>query len=94
MIGALQEKLKETDDNGRFSTRMIPTVVMEMNTAMEYALAYLNGETNGKVDMEAFKAALIKASGTDESEISFTTYDINGVKYDNFALVLGPWAML
>ena len=93
MIEAIQAKLKETNDNGRFSTRMIPTVVMEMNTAVEYALAYMNGETNGKVDMDAFKAALIKASGTEEG-ISFNIYDVNGVKYDNFALVLGPWAML
>ena len=93
MIEAIQAKLKETNDNGRFSTRMIPTVVMEMNTAVEYALAYMNGETNGKVDMDAFKAVLIKASGTEEG-ISFNIYDVNGVKYDNFALVLGPWAML
>ena len=93
MIGALQDKLKETGDNGRFSTREIPTVVMEMNTAVEYAKLYLTGETDGKVDMAALEEAFKTATGGSEG-ISFTTYDVNGKKYDNFALVLGPWAML
>ncbi len=93
MIGAIQDKLKETDDNGRFSTREIPTVVMEMNTAVEYAQLYLAGETDGKVDMAAFEKAFNTATGGSEGT-SFMTYDINGVTYDNFALVLGPWAML
>lgn len=93
MIQAIQDKLAETDDNGRFSTRTIPNVVMEMNTSVEYALAYLNGETGGeKVDMEVMKESLIKAAGTDE--VSFNTYDVNGIKYDNFALVMGPWTLL
>ena len=93
MIGALQDKLKETGDNGRFSTREIPTVVMEMNTAVEYAKLYLSGETDGKVDMAALEEAFKTATGGSEGT-SFTTYDVNGKKYDNFALVLGPWAML
>ena len=93
MIQAIQDKLAETDDNGRFSTRTIPNVVMEMNTSVEYALAYLNGETGGKkVDMEVMKESLIKAAGTEE--VSFNTYDVNGIKYDNFALVMGPWTLL
>ncbi len=93
MIQAIQDKLAETGDNGRFSTRTIPNVVMEMNTSVEYALAYLNGETGGeKVDMDVMKEALIKAAGTDD--VSFNTYDVNGLKYDNFALVMGPWTML
>ena len=42
--------------------------------------------------MDVMKEALIKAAGTDD--VSFNTYDVNGLKYDNFALVMGPWTML
>ena len=94
VIEQIQAKLAETDDNGRFSTRTIPRTIMTIDTGVEYAIAYLQGETNGeKVDVDVLESAFNKAIGNAEN-VSFRTYDVDGEVYDNFILVLSPWTLL
>lgn len=94
MIEAIQNKLKETGDNGRFSTRTIPVTILTINTAVEYGIRYLQGATNGeKLDINIVEEAFKKATG-DAAGTTFRVYDVEGVTYDNEVLVQSPWSLL
>ncbi len=97
MIEEIRNKLKETNDNGRFSTREIPMVVLMMDTSVYYAIDFINGKTNGeKVDMDHLRACLAETTGLplDSPEIGFNVYDYLGKSFDNYALFYSPYAML
>ena len=91
----ISKKLAETGDTGRFSCREIPVVIMMMDTSVYYAIDYIKGLTDGKVDMEHLRACLAEATGraVDDPEIGFVVYDYLGKQYDNYALVLAPFIL-
>lgn len=96
LIDEMSKKLAETNDNGRFSTRRIPTVILMMDTSVYYCIDYIKGETNGKVDMDHLRDCLAEATDMpkDSDEIGFNVYDYLGKQYDNYALFYSPFAML
>ena len=96
LIEEISKKLSETGDNGRFSTRRIPTVILMMDTAVYYSIDFIKGQTDGKVDMDHLRDCLAEATGMpkDSPDIGFNVYDYLGKKYDNYALFYSPYAML
>ncbi len=69
----------------RFSTWSLPVNMSMINAGFEYAQAYAEGKTNGKVDMEVLNQAFSHAAGGD---IELGTYvDASGNAYDNYLLI-------
>ena len=96
MVEELQKHCAEMGNTGRFSVRATPNVVNCMNTGVVYAQYFIEGKTDGKVDMEALREAYAEVCNQSVDEVSFSTYtSIDGTEsYDNYALILSPWAML
>ena len=96
MVEELQKHCAEMGNTGRFSVRATPNVVNCMNTGVVYAQYFIEGKTDGKVDMEALREAYAEVCNQSVDEVSFSTYtSIDGTEsYDNYALILSPWAIL
>lgn len=88
-IGYVVEEIKKgvaaKDGTGRFSTWPVPVAMMFIEAGAEYAIDYIQGNTNGKMDL-----AKLQEKFKDYAEVSITTTALeeNGVKYDNYQLVL------
>ena len=70
IIEAIRQKVAEKNGTGRFSTWETPVNMTIIESAVEYAIKYCNGETNGKNDPEALKQAFDTVAGTDKVKIS------------------------
>lgn len=70
---------------GRFSTWPVPVAMMFVEAGSEYAMKYASGEIKEKVNLEAMTKEFKEYAKTD---ITITTLEENGVKYDNYYMVL------
>ena len=69
----------------RFSTWSLPVNMSMINAGFEYACAYAEGKTNGKVDMEVLNKCFANAAG---GEIELGQYvDAEGKTYENYLLI-------
>lgn len=59
--------------------------MMFIEAGAEYAKAWIEGETDGKVDMKVLEEKFKEYAKTD---IQMTTLEEGGQKYDNYFLVL------
>ena len=84
-IKNLATYLNEHDAVDRFSTWSLPVNMSMINAGFEYACAYAEGKTNGKVDMDVLNQCFEDATG---SPIELGTYvDAEGNEYDNYLLI-------
>ncbi len=84
-IKNLASYLNEHDAVNRFSTWSLPVNMSMINAGYEYACAYAEGKTNGKVDMDVLNKCFTNATG---GEIELGTYvDAAGVEYPNYLLI-------
>ena len=84
-IKNLATYLNEHDAVNRFSTWALPINMSMINGSFQYACAYAEGKTNGKVDVEYLQKCYSEAAGSD---IEFTKYvDASGSTYDNYLLI-------
>ena len=84
-IKNLANYLNEHDAVGRFSTWSLPVNMCMINAGFEYAQAYAEGKTNGKVDMDVLNQCMASAAG---SEIELGSYvDAAGTEYPNYLLI-------
>jgi hypothetical protein len=88
LVGGMQDVIDQTNRkvgsaglSGHFSTWPVPAAMMGTIGATEYALMWMDGKTNGKVDKAALTRAMSAYAGVD---ISLVTYDINEEKFDNY----------
>lgn len=77
--------IKEKGGEGRFSTWPVPVNMMYIEAGAEYAKAWIEGETNGKVDLDTLKAKFSEYAGT---EVSVENLEEGGKTYDNYFTVL------
>ncbi|QNO14022.1 DUF3798 domain-containing protein [Alkalicella caledoniensis] len=61
MIG---EKVAEAGASGRVATWPVPVNMMFIEAGVEYAIAYLNGETDGRVDKAKLQSIMEEIAGT------------------------------
>jgi hypothetical protein len=84
-IKNLANYLNEHDAVNRFSTWSLPVNMSMINAGYEYACAYAEGKTNGKVDMDVLNKCFANAAG---GEIELGTYvDASGNEYPNYLLI-------
>ena len=84
-IKNLANYLNEHDAVNRFSTWSLPVNMSMINAGFEYAVAYAEGNTNGKVDMDVLNKCFANAAG---GEIELGTYvDASGNEYPNYLLI-------
>ena len=84
-IKNLANYLNEHDATNRFSTWSLPVNMSMINAGYEYACAYAEGKTNGKVDMDVLNKCFANAAG---GEIELGTYvDASGNEYPNYLLI-------
>ncbi len=77
--------IKEKGGEGRFSTWPVPVNMMYIEAGAEYAKAWIEGKTNGKVDLEVLKEKFKEYAGTD---VQVKNLEEGGKKYDNYFTVL------
>lgn len=85
ILETVKTEIAAKNGTGRFSTWSVPVSMMFIEGAVEYAMQWAEGKTNGKVDQEALKKAFEDYAKT---TISMTTLEDNGVKYDNYFMIL------
>lgn len=91
-IEVIHAKLEEMGVSGRFGCWNFSVWDCFMNAGVEYAVAYINGETNGTCDEAVLKAKLEEAAG---SEVEITPYsDENGLSLDNTFYFVGGLIIL
>ncbi len=82
----------ENDMTGRMSTWPVPANMMYIEAGVEYAIKWMNGNTNGKIDIdvikECFKEYAESVSQGKEIEIKVTNLEENGKEFDNYFMVL------
>ena len=88
-IGYLVDEIKrimaEKGMTGRTSTWPVPVAMMFVEGGAEYAIDWIEGNTNGKIDVDKIKEAFKEYAGMD---IELSTLEEGGVKYDNYFLCL------
>lgn len=91
IINAIKEKVAEKNGTGRFSTWETPVNMTIIESAVEYAIKYCNGETNGKNDPVALQEAFDKVAG--EGNITMSNYKsvITGEELSNVYMILGKY---
>jgi len=85
VIDEIEKGIAEYDGSGRFSTWRVPVSMMFIRGGAEYAINYIAGETDGKLDLENLKQEFEEYAG---AEIKLTPLTESGVTYDNYQLVL------
>jgi hypothetical protein len=90
VLGEITKKVAEGGGTGRFSTWPFPNVMMFIEGGTEYAIAYLDGKTNGKADKAKFEEIF---SGITGKAINLTTFtnDSTGKTFDNFFMVTSDY---
>lgn len=81
IIDELKKAVGKANANGRVATWPVPVNMMYIHAGVEYAIAYLEGKTGGKVDKEYLVALLEDIAG---GGIELTNYK----DYDNYFLYL------
>ncbi len=85
-VEQIKSKIAEYDGTGRFSTWPVPINMMFIESGAEYAIAYLEGNTDGKNDSEKL-TELFKDYA--ENDITMTTYtNSEGNELNNMYLIL------
>lgn len=85
MVETVGNILKEKGMEGRLSTWPVPANMMFIEAGAEYGIAYAKGELTEKFDPELLKKELEKYAKTD---VKINTLEEEGVKYDNYFMVL------
>ncbi len=92
IVGGLQDVIDQTTKivvdaglSGRFSTWPVPAAMMATIASADYAVKWLDGETDGKVDLKVLADCMGDYAGL---EITLNPYVEDGVSYDNYLLFL------
>ena len=85
-LDAIKAKLEEKGMAGRVSTWAVPANMVMIEGGTEYAFKYINGETDGKIDMTVMKDCLTAAAKGQEVKLDVLTDA--GTTYDNYLTIL------
>jgi hypothetical protein len=90
VVEEIKKKVAEKGGTGRFSTWPVPVNMLFVEAGFEYAKAYLEGQTSGKVDQAKLEEIFGKVAG---SPVKFTTFtnESTGKKNENFFMMLSDY---
>jgi len=77
--------VKEAGNEGRMSTWSVPVAMMFIEAGADYAKAYIDGETDGKVDEVVLREKFEEYAKTD---IGMELLEEGGKKYNNYFMVM------
>ena len=90
MLEQLQAKVDEYGMNGRVSTWAIPCNMLFIEAGVEYAIKYLEGETDGVLDDTVLRETIQECAG--DVEMTVNNYvDESGNAKDNHYLVMADF---
>ncbi len=81
----IREKIAEKGATGRFSNWPLPVNMMFIRAGVAYAKAYIDGETNGKVDIEVVKAKFSEDAGVN---VDVGTLDDGTNQFEHYFTVI------
>lgn len=90
VIDEITKKIAERGGKGRFSTWPVPVNMLFVEGGFKYAKAYLDGETNGKVDKAKLEEIFNRVTGL---TIKLNTFknESTGKTNDNFFMLLSDY---
>lgn len=90
IVDEIGKKIEAKGASGRFSTWPVPVNMLFVEAGTEYAMAYIEGKTNGKNDKEKLSEIL---NSKVDGKITIRPYTDNGTKktYDNYYLLLSDY---
>ena len=90
MIDEITKKVAEEGGTGRFSTWPVPVNMMYVDAGVRYAIDYINGDTDGKLDVDVIKAKFKEYAKVDMTVTAYTDEE-TGKTYDNYLFVLSDF---
>ncbi|EYE88567.1 hypothetical protein Q428_07335 [Fervidicella metallireducens AeB] len=90
VVAEIGKKIQEKGGKGRFSTWPVPVNMMFVEGGVEYAKAFLEGKTNGKVDKSKIEEIFSSIAGM---KINLNTFknESTGKTFDNFFMILSDY---
>jgi len=85
VVGEITRIMAEKGMTGRTSTWPVPVSMMMIEGSAEYAKAWIDGETDGKMDIPKLSEKLFEYSGV---KVNLTNLDEGGTFYDNYFVIL------
>lgn len=85
VVEEIQAKLADMGQTGRMSTWPVPCAMMFVEAGADYAVDFMNGETNGRVDTAKVNEVFQAYAGV---PIEMDTLVENGESFDNYFMVL------
>lgn len=86
IVAKTTEALDAAGVLGRFSTWPVPCSMMITVAGTEYAFDWMDGKTNGNVDLDVLKAKMTEYANMECSISPYT--DESGKAYDNYQLIM------
>ncbi|WFD11341.1 DUF3798 domain-containing protein [Tepidibacter hydrothermalis] len=90
VVEEIKSKIAEKGGTGRFSTWPVPVNMMFVESGVEYAKTFLEGNTNGKVDKAKIEEIFKNVSGMEMKLTTFTN-ESTGNTFDNFFMILSDY---
>ncbi len=85
VISEIDKGIDAKGGDGRFSTWGVPVNMMYITAGARYAKDYIEGKTDGKLDLKALKHRCEEYAKT---QMDITTLVEDGKEYDNYLMVL------
>lgn len=85
VVDEITRIMAEKGMTGRTSTWPVPVSMMMIEGSAEYAKAWIDGETDGKMDIPKLSEKLFEYSGV---KVNLTNLDEGGTFYDNYFVIL------
>lgn len=81
----ISDKLADMGQTGRMSTWPVPCAMMFVEAGADYAVEFINGNTDGRMDVDVVAEKFEAYAGV---PIQMTALDENGEKFENYLMVL------
>ncbi|MTI49097.1 DUF3798 domain-containing protein [Sporosalibacterium faouarense] len=98
VVSEITDKVAEKGGTGRFSTWPVPMNMMFVDAGVEYAKAYIQGETDGKLDVDVIKdkfTSYVENHVESAEDINMTVVSYldenTDTEYENYLLVLSDF---
>lgn len=90
IVEEIGKRIKEKGGSGRFSTWPVPVNMLFVEAGTEYAMAFIEGKTDGRNDQKKLSEIL---NNMVDGEITITPYTDEGTKktYENYYLLLSDY---
>ncbi|WDV47520.1 DUF3798 domain-containing protein [Clostridiaceae bacterium M8S5] len=90
IISEIENKVKDAKNKGRMSTWVVPMAMMFIEAGTEYAIDYINGDTDGKLDVEKINEHFKEYA---DAETKITPYhnEETNKTYDNYLMIIADF---